>query len=219
MVKLIADFIQKAVELGVLVLGVVVFVESASAEGLTEIVSGLSIGGLLVAAIIARWSRSVASALRSLLFGLLIILVPPVAVALRRGGGVDLFLNLMLTLLGYVPGLIHALILLIPTTTETPNSPLNSDTNEGFVYVLRHPNMPELVKIGYTTRSPSIRAKELSKGTGVPGEYEVAHAVEVEQPKRIEQQVHAKLSGYRVSEGEFFRVQPKEALKAIRELK
>jgi uncharacterized membrane protein YqaE (UPF0057 family) len=41
---------------------------------------------------------------------LLAILLPPLAVYIRDGGGLHLILSLLLTLLGYLPGVIHALI-------------------------------------------------------------------------------------------------------------
>jgi uncharacterized membrane protein YqaE (UPF0057 family) len=41
---------------------------------------------------------------------LLAILIPPLAVYLRDGGGLHLVLSVLLTLLGYLPGVVHALI-------------------------------------------------------------------------------------------------------------
>ena len=40
---------------------------------------------------------------------LLAILLPPVAVALSAGLGGRFWLNILLTLLGYIPGLVHAI--------------------------------------------------------------------------------------------------------------
>ncbi len=40
---------------------------------------------------------------------LLAILVPPVGVFLTVGLGLQFWLNVLLTLLGYIPGIIHAL--------------------------------------------------------------------------------------------------------------
>lgn len=40
---------------------------------------------------------------------LLAVLLPPVAVLLRAGAGVQLLLNIILTILGWIPGVIHAL--------------------------------------------------------------------------------------------------------------
>lgn len=45
----------------------------------------------------------------SLVMILLVIFLPPVAVAVRQGIGLQLLINIVLTLIGWVPGLIHAL--------------------------------------------------------------------------------------------------------------
>ncbi|KAL1989772.1 hypothetical protein VTN49DRAFT_6969 [Thermomyces lanuginosus] len=37
------------------------------------------------------------------------IILPPLGVFLERGCGVDLLINICLTILGYIPGIIHAL--------------------------------------------------------------------------------------------------------------
>jgi uncharacterized membrane protein YqaE (UPF0057 family) len=49
-------------------------------------------------------STSTADILRVLLS----ILVPPLGVFLQEGIGMQFWINLLLTLLGYVPGLVHA---------------------------------------------------------------------------------------------------------------
>lgn len=41
---------------------------------------------------------------------ILAILLPPIAVAMERGIGVQLLLNIVLTILGWIPGAIHALL-------------------------------------------------------------------------------------------------------------
>jgi uncharacterized membrane protein YqaE (UPF0057 family) len=50
------------------------------------------------------------------------ILLPPVAVFLERGCGLQLLLNILLTLLGYIPGLIHALFIIIHCSERTADS-------------------------------------------------------------------------------------------------
>jgi uncharacterized membrane protein YqaE (UPF0057 family) len=40
---------------------------------------------------------------------LLSILIPPLGVFLQVGIGIDFWINILLTLLGYIPGLIHAI--------------------------------------------------------------------------------------------------------------
>jgi uncharacterized membrane protein YqaE (UPF0057 family) len=44
----------------------------------------------------------------SLLMILLTIFLPPVAVALKEGLGVQLLINIVLTLIGWLPGVVHA---------------------------------------------------------------------------------------------------------------
>ncbi|KAG4930941.1 hypothetical protein AAZX31_17G175000 [Glycine max] len=44
---------------------------------------------------------------------ILAILLPPVGVFLRYGCGVELWIDLVLTILGYIPGIIYAIYVLI----------------------------------------------------------------------------------------------------------
>ena len=41
------------------------------------------------------------------------IILPPLATFLKKGAGMDLVINIVLTLLGYLPGIIHALWLIL----------------------------------------------------------------------------------------------------------
>ena len=43
---------------------------------------------------------------------ILTIILPPLGVALDHGIGKQFWINVLLTLLGYIPGLIHALIIM-----------------------------------------------------------------------------------------------------------
>lgn len=43
---------------------------------------------------------------------ILAIVLPPLGVFLERGCGADLLINILLTILGYLPGIIHALYVL-----------------------------------------------------------------------------------------------------------
>lgn len=45
----------------------------------------------------------------TLLMIIIAILIPPLAVGLKKGVGLHLVLNIVLTLLFYLPGLLHAL--------------------------------------------------------------------------------------------------------------
>jgi uncharacterized membrane protein YqaE (UPF0057 family) len=46
----------------------------------------------------------------SLLTIILSVLLPPVAVFMKHGVGKNLLINIILTILGWVPGVIHALV-------------------------------------------------------------------------------------------------------------
>lgn len=44
---------------------------------------------------------------------LLSILLPPVGVFLQEGIGVQFWINILLTILGYIPGIIHAVYIIV----------------------------------------------------------------------------------------------------------
>ena len=92
-----------------------------------------------------------------------------------------------------------------------------ASTTAGTVYVLTNDSLKSMVKIGYTTRSAAIRAKELS-GTSLPTPFVVAYESEkVEDVRKVERAVHADLLGSRIQNGrEFFKVTPAEAIGAIK---
>lgn len=51
------------------------------------------------------------------------IFLPPVGVALQVGLGVQFWINLLLTFLGFIPGIIHALYIIL---TRGPSQPATS---------------------------------------------------------------------------------------------
>jgi len=92
----------------------------------------------------------------------------------------------------------------------------------GFVYVLINPSIPNYVKIGKTTKDPSIRAAELSSATGVPTPFHVAYEAHFDDCDSAEIFVHTLLEskGRRLSQNrEFFAVQPTIAVNAVLEAK
>ena len=76
--------------------------------------------------------------------------------------------------------------------------------------------MPDLLKIGFTTRHPRERAKEL-KGTNVPGSFVVEFAALVERPRDIERDVQEHLSSFGLNvDKEWFRCDVGVAIWSIR---
>lgn len=52
---------------------------------------------------------------------ILAIFLPPLGVFFERGCGADLLINILLTILGYIPGIIHALY--VPARPPPPKQP------------------------------------------------------------------------------------------------
>ena len=73
---------------------------------------------------------------------------------------------------------------------------------KGFIYVLSHKAMPNLHKIGYTTRTVDDRINELSS-TGVPGKFIAEIYFHVDNAPLVEELIHKLLNQY-VYEKEFF---------------
>ena len=85
-----------------------------------------------------------------------------------------------------------------------------------FVYVLVNPEMPDLVKVGWSGRLPEDRAEELSR-TAVPLPYYVAYRTRTLKHEAVEKRAHQLLADYRVSsKREFFRVPVAIAVQAVR---
>lgn len=86
--------------------------------------------------------------------------------------------------------------------------------SSGYVYVASVKNNPNLCKIGYTTKTPSERVKNLSRD--YPGhEFELYESFEFDRPKRHEQMAHKLLHQVKLDR-EMFRVTPVEGCIAVR---
>jgi hypothetical protein len=91
-------------------------------------------------------------------------------------------------------------------------------TSPGYLYILFNSAMPNLVKIGQTTRDPSQRAREIG-GTGVPGDFAVAYEERVPDCSRAERRAHRELAQYRYNpKREFFRIALKDAIETVRRI-
>lgn len=93
-----------------------------------------------------------------------------------------------------------------------------SDGRSGYVYVMINPSLPNLVKIGKTTREPSERAKELSSATGVPTPFILVYSKPFADCHFAEKVIHGYLEdkGARVNGNrEFFKISTSEAIDLI----
>lgn len=84
--------------------------------------------------------------------------------------------------------------------------------NEGIIYVLTNPAMPDMVKIGKTGRDILVRLKDLYS-TGVPLPFECAYAAKVNEVDKWEKAFHTAFGPYRVNPNrEFFSINPEQAV-------
>ena len=83
---------------------------------------------------------------------------------------------------------------------------------DGTVYVLTNPAMPDLVKIGKTTRDVSLRLSDLYT-TGVPLPFECEYAAKVKDVDQTEKAFHLGFKKDRVNiKREFFKIDPEQAI-------
>lgn len=84
-------------------------------------------------------------------------------------------------------------------------------STSGFVYCLSNPEMPGLLKIGFTERPMDQRLEEANSSTWVPTEFSIVFAKFVRDPNAKEQTIHRILKSARINpKREFFRVSPEE---------
>ena len=89
------------------------------------------------------------------------------------------------------------------------------DDMSEYVYILSNPSMPNLIKVGKTTKHPSKRMSELHS-TGVPTPFELEFSVMVDDCGSSELSAHKALSNYRVAGNrEFFKISVKKAIELI----
>ncbi|KAA0888022.1 GIY-YIG nuclease family protein [Oryzomonas rubra] len=87
--------------------------------------------------------------------------------------------------------------------------------NEGILYFLVNKAMPGLLKVGYTLNALEQRLSQLNS-TGVPFPFTVGASFLVQNPKKVEQEIHAQLKQYRINDNrEFFCISLQKALESV----
>ena len=86
---------------------------------------------------------------------------------------------------------------------------------EGSVYVLTNPAMPNMVKIGKTTRNVALSLSDLYS-TGVPLPFECEYAAKVKDVDKTEKAFHTAFSPNRVNpKREFLNIDPEQAIAVL----
>ena len=76
--------------------------------------------------------------------------------------------------------------------------------------------IPKLLKIGFTSRSPEERKRELSRATGVPEEFVIKYEIYSPNVIELESKVHKELGSYRRNpKKEFFEIELHHAIDTI----
>ena len=86
----------------------------------------------------------------------------------------------------------------------------------GWIYIITNKSMRGLVKIGYSTKDPALRSKELDN-TGVPHKYSIVYDILVNEPRDYEKKIHSFLHDKHEGK-EWFKCSEIEAIKAIRKI-
>ena len=86
------------------------------------------------------------------------------------------------------------------------NKDENHNSDFGYVYILKNPAFPHLIKIGYTEReNVEERAKEISSSTGVPYPFVVVYKHKTKNARKAEELIHKYFANSRANESrEFF---------------
>lgn len=88
-----------------------------------------------------------------------------------------------------------------------------------YIYVLVNRSIPNMVKIGMTTRSVDERAREINKATGVPTPWIPVYSFPCYASGILEKRIHEYLAPYRVNEDrEMFGITSNTAQQIIEEL-
>lgn len=87
----------------------------------------------------------------------------------------------------------------------------NQKTTHGYVYIMTNYFYGNLLKIGHTQNRPDVRANDLTRQTGVLGDFIVEWYAEVSNCKIAEQLIHLLFDNYKVAK-EFFHVDLEESI-------
>lgn len=71
--------------------------------------------------------------------------------------------------------------------------------SHGYIYCFSNPRMPGCVKVGMTTRTPTVRLKEANKHYtwGLPKPFKIEFAKKVINPRKMEKKIHNLLKKWR----------------------
>jgi len=88
----------------------------------------------------------------------------------------------------------------------------------GYVYVLSHPKMPGLLKVGFTKRPVAEEIQELNWVSGLPERFVLEASFESSLPEKHTAEIHRRLAGRRVQGMEYFELSVPAALRVVQDV-
>ena len=87
------------------------------------------------------------------------------------------------------------------------------------VYILQNPAFPDMLKIGYTSKTAEERSDQIGKSTGIPMKFDILYQYRCFKGLKIEGEVHKVLKRKRVNNNrEFFYISLEEAISIIEKI-
>ena len=95
---------------------------------------------------------------------------------------------------------------------------LEARTIAGYVYVLSHPKMAGLIKIGFTKRPVAQEVQELNWISGLTERFVLEAAFESSSPEKHTAEIHRQLAARRVRGMEYFEVDAPAAVRVVQQV-
>jgi len=88
----------------------------------------------------------------------------------------------------------------------------------GYVYVLSHPKMPGLLKVGFAKRPVAQEVQELNWVSGLPERFVLEASFESSLPEKHSAEIHKRLAGRRVQGMEYFELSLPALLRVVQDV-
>jgi len=89
---------------------------------------------------------------------------------------------------------------------------------KGYVYVLSHPQMPGLIKVGHTSRPVAQAVEELNRVSGLPEHFVIEASVESSSPDLHTAEIHRLLAARVIQGMEYFEAELPAVLRVVEEV-
>jgi len=95
---------------------------------------------------------------------------------------------------------------------------LEARSISGYIYVLSHPKMPGLLKVGFTERPVAQEVQELNWVSGLPERFVLEASFESSSPEKHTAEIHKRLAGRRVQGMEYFELSLPATLRVVQDV-